>query len=354
MKRLGRIWPEVTSFSNLLTAYCKARKGKQSKPSVAEFSYNLESELLGLQQELIDFTYTPGSYRLFTIYERKKRQIAAAPFRDRVVHHALLNIIEPSIDRCFIFDSYACRKAKGVHAAVNRYQQWSKEYPYVLKMDIEQYFPSIDHTLLKAKLRHYLKDRYVLDLLDRIIDTTPMEVGRADLCYFSGDDLLTPLEHRTGLPIGNLTSQFFANVYLDSLDHFIQEKLKVSGYLRYVDDLVVMGRDKDLLHTIRENIRERLAENRLRLHPRKAHIYQTARGIDLFGYQIFPYKRKLRNDNGHAFQRRLRTMARLYNEGRLDFDEIHPRVRSWIGHALHGETEGLRKKLFGSIIFHRG
>ena len=354
MKRLSRIWPEVTSFSNLLNAYRKARKGKQSKSTVSEFSLNLEIELLCLQQELIDFTYQPGSYRLFTIYERKKRQIAAAPFRDRVVHHALLNIIEPSIDRRFIFDSYACRKDKGVHAAVNRYQQWSKEYPYVLKMDIEQYFPSIDHTILKAKLRHYLKDKYVLDLINRIIDTTPTESGRADLIYFPGDDLLTPLEHTTGLPIGNLTSQFFANVYLDAVDHFIQEKLKVGCYLRYVDDLLVMGRDKNLLHTIRENIRERLAEDRLRLHPRKAHIYQTARGIDLFGYQVFPHKRKLRNDNGHAFHRRLRKMAKLYLEGRLDFDEIHPRVRSWIGHAIHGETEGLRKKLFGSTIFRRG
>ena len=160
-----------------------------------------------------------------------------------------MNIIEPTIDRRFIFDSYACRKDKGVHAAVNRYQQWSKEYPYVLKMDIEQYFPSIDHTILKAKLRHYLKDKYVLDLINRIIDTTPTESGRADLIYFPGDDLLTPLEHTTGLPIGNLTSQFFANVYLDAVDHFIQEKLKVGCYLRYVDDLLVMGRDKNLLHT---------------------------------------------------------------------------------------------------------
>jgi RNA-directed DNA polymerase len=317
MKRLGRIWSAVTSFENLLMAYRKARKGKQSKPDIAEFSLNLESELLSLQQDLSDLSYQPGPYRLFTIYERKKRQIAAASFRDRVVHHALLNIIEPAIDRRFIFDSYACRSGKGVHAAVNRYQLWSKQYPYVLKMDIQQYFPSIDHMILKEKLRHYIKDRYVLELLDRIIDTTPIEIGRADFNYFPGDDLLAPIERSTGLPIGNLTSQFFANLYLDAMDHFIKEQLRIRAYLRYVDDLVILGRDKAELHDIREILRERLVEDRLRLHPRKAHIYQTCRGIDLFGYQVFPHKRKLRNDNGHAFYRRLRSMARLYRQDKL-------------------------------------
>jgi RNA-directed DNA polymerase len=354
MRRLGRIWPQLIRFDNLLSAYRTARKGKQSTPSVAEFSLNLESELLRLQEELTGLTYRPGRYRLFTIYERKKRQIAAAPFRDRVVHHAIMNIIEPPIDRRFIFDSYACRRGKGVHAAVNRYQQWSRRYPYVLKMDIEQYFPSIDHGVLKAKLRHYLKDRYALALLDRIIDTAPTATGRTDCHYFPGDDLLTPTERTTGLPIGNLTSQFFANLYLDTVDHFIKEKLRVRAYLRYVDDLVIMGRDKTPLHDIRERIRERLAQDRLLLHPRKAHIYHTVRGIDLFGYQVFPHKRQLRNDNGHAFNRRLRKLARLYHEGALEWEEIHPRVRSWIGHAIHGETEGLRKALFRRTVFSRG
>lgn len=354
MKRLGRIWPELISFDNLYSAYLKARKGKQSVASVAEFTLNLESELLTLQQELSEFRYRPGRYRLFTIYERKKRQIAAAPFRDRVVHHAIINLVEPIIDRRFIFDSYACRKGKGVHAAVDRYQQWSRRYPYVLKMDIEQYFPSIDHAILKDKLRHYLKDRYALALIDQIIDTAPAATGRGDVIYFPGDDLFAPIVRSTGLPIGNLTSQFLANLYLDAVDHYIKERLRVHAYIRYVDDLLILGRDKTQLHEIREWIRQRLMEDRLRLHPRKAHIYHTARGIDLFGYQIFPHKRRLRNDNGHAFRRRLRKMAALYRENVLDLKEIHPRVRSWIGHAIHGETEGLRNSLFASTVFSRG
>jgi retron-type reverse transcriptase len=265
-----------------------------------------------------------------------------------------MNIIDPPIDRRFIFDSYACRQGKGVHAAVNRYQQWSKQYPYVLKMDIERYFASIDHDVLKAKLRHHLKDRYILALLDSIIDTAPTATGRMDLYYFPGDDLLTPTERTTGLPIGNLTSQFFANLYLDTVDHFIKEQLHVGAYLRYVDDLVILGRDKALLHEIRDIVREQLEKNRLRLHPRKANICHTAHGIDLFGYQVFPHKRKLRNDNGHAFHRRLRQMALRYHEGSLDWEDIHPRVRSWIGHAIHGETKGLRQTLFTSTVFSRG
>ncbi len=354
MKRLGRVWREVVSFENLLNAYGKARAGKQSSRAVAEFALNLESELLSLQEELASFSYAPGAYRLFTLYERKKRQIAAAPFRDRVVHHAIMNVIEPTIDRRFIFDSYASRRGKGVHAAVDRYQQWSRQYPYVLKLDIEQYFPSVDHDLLKMKLRHYLKDRHVLALLDKIVDTAPSATGRPDCCYFAGDDLFTPMLRSTGLPIGNLTSQFFANLYLDATDHHIKETLRAPAYLRYVDDLVVLGRDKLWLHETRDRLRERLAQDRLRLHPRKAHIYHTAHGIDLFGYQVFPYKRRLRNDNGHRFRRRLHAMARLYRAGALDWADVEPRINSWVGHAIHGETEGLRKSLFAATVFRRG
>ena len=222
MKRLGGVWSTVVSFENLLLAYRKARRGKGGSPDVALFTLNLERELFALQGQLRDGSYRPGGYRLFTLYERKPRQIAAAPFRDRVVHHALMNIIEPALDRSFIFDSYACRRGKGVHAAVARYQGWARRNAYVLKMDVAQYFPSIDHQLLKEKLRRRIKDRRVLALFDVIIDTSP-EVDRIPV-YYPGDDLLTPLERRCGIPIGNLTSQFMANLFLDDLDHFIKQQ----------------------------------------------------------------------------------------------------------------------------------
>jgi RNA-directed DNA polymerase len=352
MKRLGGIWPKLVSFENLLRAYRKARRGKRGRPGVAEFGLDLERELIALQRELDRGEYKPGAYRLFTIYDRKPRVIAAAPFRDRVVHHAAMNLIEPPLDRTFISDSYACRRDKGVHAAVDRYQVWAQTYRYVLKMDVRQYFPSIDHDLLKGKLRRYIKDRRILDLLDRIIDGSPNV--NAEPYYFPGDDLFTPSERRVGIPIGNLTSQFFANLYLDDLDHYIKQTLGVRPYLRYVDDMVLLDNDKCRLAEIRSAVRERLEVDRLRLHPNKAHITRARDGLNLLGYFVYPDHRLLRNDNGHRFARKLRCLAGSYTVGRVSWSEVRASVQSWIGHAKHADTNGLRRKIFSQAVFRRG
>jgi hypothetical protein len=235
---------------------------------------------------------------------------------------------------------------------VARYQGWARRYRYVLKLDIRQYFPSIDHGILKAKLRARIKDAPVLDLLDRLIDTSPP--GPAALRYFSGDDLLTPLERPTGIPIGNLTSQFFANLYLDDFDHWVKETLRAPAYLRYVDDMALCADDKGQLADWREAIRERLAAERLTLHPHKAHIYLTRQGLNLLGYLVFPDFRLLRNDNGHRFRRRLAGFARAYAAGRLDWPDFDPSVQAWIGHAAHADTRGLREAVFAGVGFTRG
>jgi retron-type reverse transcriptase len=352
MKRLGQVWHSVVAFENLLLAYRKARKGKARSPDVARFSLNLEQELLALQAQLNNGTYQPGAYRLFTIYERKPRLIAAAPFRDRVVHHAILNRVEPVLDRRFIDDSYACRKGKGVHAALDRYQTWAGQYTYALQMDVQRYFPSIDHGILKQKLRRYIKDQRLLMLLDRIIDTSPETTVEPD--WFCGDKLYTPFERRRSIPIGNLTSQFFANLYLDDLDHYIKETLHCRAYLRYVDDMLVLGNSKAALHEVKEAVRNKLALERLRLHPHKAHIMPISRGLDLLGYRLFPDKRFLRNDNGHRFARKLRRYAKAYNEGRMQWKDFNPGVQSWIGHAAHADTLGLRRAIFSHTIFNKG
>ncbi|MGE3152473.1 MAG: reverse transcriptase domain-containing protein [Nitrospiraceae bacterium] len=352
MTRLGELWPRLVSFENLLAAYRKARRGKRSRQGVADFGLALEGEVLSLQRELQEGTYRPDDYRLFTIYERKPRVIAAAPFRDRVVHHAVMNVIEPPLDRTFIADSYACRHGKGVHAAVDRYQAWAQTYRYVLKMDVRQYFPSIDHELLKAKLRRRIKDRCVLALLDRIIDGSPRQ--GTEPCYFAGDNLFTPWERRVGIPIGNLTSQFFANLYLDDLDHYIKQGLRVRPYLRYVDDLVVLGDDKARLTDIRAAVRERLATDRLQPHPNKAHVTRTVDGLNILGYIVYPEHRRLRNDNGHRFARRFRRMAQIYRTGRLEWTMMVASIQSWIGHAKHADTEGLRRAIFSQAVFTRG
>lgn len=353
MKRFGQLWDLITSFENLLLAYRKAKRGKRSRPDVARFSLDLEKHLLQLQADLRAQSYQPGSYRLFTIYERKPRQIAAAPFRDRVLHHALMNVIEPLLDKRFIADSYACRQGKGVHRAVNRYQQWAQRYAYTLKMDIARYFPSIDHAILKQQLANCIKDPQVLWLLNLIIDHSP-EFPPAPPVYFAGDDLFTPLQRRIGIPIGNLTSQFFANLYLNGLDHCIKQELRATGYLRYVDDLILMSDDKAQLHAWKQTIMARLETLRLKAHPSKVAIYQSGLGVDVLGYRVFPGFRRLRNDNGFRFARKLRCFAEDYRTGKRDWEDFNSSVQSWIGHAGNADTEGLRRRLFSSIVFTRG
>jgi len=351
MKRLGKLWPEVTAWDNLYRAWRQARAGKRDRPSVGRFGQHLEHELYDLQDELRAGRYRPGRYRLFTIYERKPRQIAAAPFRDRVVHHALMNVIEPPIDRRFIHDSYACRRDKGVHRAVDRYQHWSRRYRCALKIDIASYFASIDHRILKDQLRRIIKDRQVLHLLDVIIDGSPRPGQPAD--YFDGDDLLTPLERRRGIPIGNLTSQFFANLYLNGLDHFVKQQLGAPAYLRYVDDMILLSDDKPTLWHWRGAIADYLAGLRLRLHPRKCHLTPVHCGLDVLGYRVWPHRRQLRNDNGHRFARRLKSMARAWGQGKYQLADFRPGIASWIGHARHGDTDGLRRAIFNQIRFVR-
>ena len=245
MKRYGNLWGEVIRFVPLLRAAEKARRGKRFRPSVASFHFDLEPELWKLHEELSAKTYRPGGYRTFHVYEPKKRLISAAPYRDRVVHHALTSVLEPIFERSFIFDSYACRKGKGTHAAVCRSQHYARRFQYILKADIKKFFPTMDHEILKALIARKIKDPKVLWLVSQIIDhSNPQEPV---LEWFAGDDLLTPAESRRGIPIGNQTSQFFANVYLDPLDHFVRDRLGVGGYVRYVDDFLVFADDKNQL-----------------------------------------------------------------------------------------------------------
>ena len=225
MKTYNRLFQQMCSFENLLNAAQKAQRGKRFQAEVARFNFHLEKELYHLQAELQTQTYRPGEYREFYIYEPKLRKISAAPYRDRVVHHALCNVIEPIFERTFIFDSYACRKDKGTHKAVDRFTEFSRKNTYVLKCDIRKYFPSIDHEILKTRFRRKIRDAQVLWLLDLIVDSSnPQEYVHE---YFQGDDLLTSLNRRRGIPIGNLTSQFFANIYLNGFDHFVKEDLKL-------------------------------------------------------------------------------------------------------------------------------
>ena len=222
MKTFGNLYGQITSFDNLLLAARNARKGKRFQANVAQFDFQLERNLFQLLQELQSKTYRPGVYHSFIISEPKERMISAAPYRDRVVHHALCNVTAPIFERTFIYDSYANRRGKGTHAAILRFQHYARRYPYVLKCDIRKFFPSIDHALLKQELRWKITCPDTLWLIDAIIDNSnPQE---EHLVYFPGDDLFTPHQRRHGLPIGNLTSQWWGNIYLNRFDHFYRNR----------------------------------------------------------------------------------------------------------------------------------
>ena len=348
MKRHGRLFGRLVSFENLLGAAQDSRRGKRLKPNTARFDFNLEHELLTLQRDLLAHTYRPGPYHTFTIREPKTRLISAAPYRDRVVHHALCRVIEPIFERTFVKDSYACRVGKGTHLAVEEFQRHARRYPYVLKCDIAKYFPSIDHALLFDLLARKLKDQEVLWLIRTIIEASNEQES---VCrHFEGDDLFTPLTRRKGIPIGNLTSQFFANVYLDGFDHFLKEELRCRAYLRYCDDFVVFGDDKAGLWAIKEAMGEYLARLRLTLHPRKCHVLPTRNGVDFLGYRVWPTHRRLRATTAKRCIRRLRGKARHCLEGTLPAERFLQSLASWLGLALHADTYGLRRAVMRNLV----
>jgi RNA-directed DNA polymerase len=354
VKAYKNLYSTVTSFENLYQAFKKAARGKRGQANVAAFEFDLEKNLFQLQEELQARTYRHGRYDSFYIHDPKHRLISAAPFRDRVVHHALVRVIEPIFDRSFIPDSYANRKGKGTHAALDRAQEFARRNRYVLQCDLRQFFPSIDHAVLRQTLARKIADRDVLWLADRILESgVGVLADEYDMVYYPGDDLFAANRPR-GLPIGNLTSQFWANCYLNPLDHFVQRELRCPAYVRYVDDFLLFCDDKRQLWAWKGVIQGTLAGLRLSLHERQSTVYPVSSGIPFLGFRIYPHCRRLKRANGVAFARRLRRHCTAISAGELTYPELHRRVQGWIAHAAHGDTEGLRRSLLSATIIPRG
>ncbi|MBC8331530.1 MAG: RNA-directed DNA polymerase [Anaerolineae bacterium] len=357
-KQYDNLYPDLCSFSNLYWAYRKAAKGKRGQFPVAAFEYDLEANLFQLQAELERQTYQPGAYYSFYIRDPKHRLISAAPFKDRVAHHALCNIIEPIFERTFIGDSYANRVGKGTHKALDRAQGWVKNYPYVLQCDIRQFFPSIDHAILRKILARKIADPQVVWLCDQIITSGAGVLNdEYDMHYFPGDDpstgsgqgLFAALRPR-GLPIGNLTSQFWGNVFLNELDQFVKRQLRVSAYCRYVDDFLLFSDSKSQLWAWKDAIREFLTGLRLTMHAGRSTVYPVSTGIPFLGFRIYPTHRRLKRYSGVAFSRRLCRAYRQIERGDITKDDLDARVQGWVAHAAHGDTWGLRRSLLNSPL----
>jgi len=343
MKRRRNLWSQIVNFPNLLHAAQKAQQGKRSQPNVALFNLNLEHNLFQILQELVEGTYQPGPYNSFHILEPKPRMISAAPYRDRVVHHALCNIIAPILENSMIEDSYANRIGKGTHRAVERYDRFARHYPFVLKCDIKKFFPSIDHDILKVELGKKIACKQTRWLCELIIDNSnPQE---KHLAYFPGDDLFSPIKRRRGLPIGNLTSQLWGNYYLNAMDHYIKEKLHCRAYLRYVDDFVIFGHSTQELWEIKHQIEVFLQGYRLILHERKSRVYRCSEGVTFLGYRMFPGFRLLPSVNVRKLRKRTRQNVRAYFNGEIPLCQFTSSLQGWEGHALRANTWRLRRRL---------
>lgn len=314
MRRAGRLLERVIARDNLRLAFWKASRGKRTKPDALAFSHRLNVNLEELARDLADGTYHVGPYHQFTIHDPKERLITAPCFRDRVLHHALMNVCEPVFDRFLIDDTFACRLGKGRIAAVERAREFARRFDFFLKLDIRRYFDSIAHSVLCERLERRFKDRRLLDLFGRIISGYQTAPGR-------------------GVPIGSLTSQHFANFYLGWLDRFIKETLRASGYVRYMDDFVVWGDNRRGLRAARDQVREVLARAlSLELKP-EPYINRCRLGMDFLGCRIYPSHTTLSRRGRIRFQRKLGQLERKYSRGDFGSLELQQRATALVAFA---------------------
>ncbi len=330
MKRAGNLCSQIVTFENLYFAAQKAFRRKLDRTSIASFYFSLEPNLISLNEELNSWTYRPRPYRQFEIREPKLRRICSSDFRDRVVHHAICNFLEPILEKRLIFDSYACRTGGGVHRAMKRAQSFSNQHPYFLKCDIRKYFDSIDHHVLKRLLSRVIKDRDLLKLMDLVIAHQPPDALPGK-----------------GLPIGNLTSQHFANFYLGALDHFLKERKGLRGYVRYMDDFICFGEAKDDLNQLLIEIRTFLRDElKLELKEKVVRISPVTEGIPFLGFRIFKKMIRLQRPNLIRLRRKLRKKEFQFKKGLLSEKDLVNSVNSMMAHIGHADTTALRRKEF--------
>lgn len=346
-RRFGDLFERVASLGNLLAAAKKALRGRGLKMPAVAFAADLETEVVALSHELRSGSYRPGTYHYFEIFEPKRRLVAAAPFRDRVVHHAICRVIEPIWERRFIAHTYACRPGKGTHAAMRRARVLAGQHPWALSCDIQRYFPSVRHEVLMGTIARVIADERLLSLIRLIVAShAPAADGAGGKIAPEGDG--GSVAGGRGLPIGNLTSQFFANVMLDPFDHFVTEVVRPGGYVRYMDDFVVFGQSRAELRAIGERLRDRLAGLKLVIHPDKYRLTRTAFGVDFVGFTVCADGRiRLREKSLKNFRRRYRRLLAGVTRGHVKPASVTASVKSWVAHARHAHSEPLRAALLG-------
>ena len=355
-KQIKNVYSELCSYENLYEAYLQARKGKRFRDEILQFSFNVEEFLLELRDELINHTYAVGGYREFFIYEPKKRLIMALPFKDRVVQWAIYQLINPIFDKGYIFDSYGCRNNKGTLKAVQRLYYWlklvgkkEKKY-YYLKLDMSKYFYRVDHKALIDLLRTKIADKELLWLLETIINYDGVAFG----LKLNGnvDDPADRLKGK-GMPIGNLTSQMFANLYLNELDQYCKRQLGIKYYVRYMDDVIILSEDKKKLHEYKSLIEEFIGSKlNLNLNNKTA-IRPITLGVEFVGYKVFPTHLKVRKSTSLKMKRRLKYVKKQYERDNMTLDKVNATVQSYMGILKHCNSYSLQRAVFDNYILRK-
>ena len=325
--RLHHTFEEVISVENLLAAWKEFVNGKRQKKDVQVFQMRLMDNILALHEDLSNHTYKHGGYQAFKINDPKPRDIHKATVRDRLLHHAVYRLSYPFFDRTFIADSYSCRLNKGTHKAINRFREFAYKASknntrtcWILKCDIRKFFANIDHEILIAILREHISDENIMALLENVIGS------------FSSS------KTGVGLPLGNLTSQLFVNIYMNRFDQFVKHKLKAKYYIRYADDFVFFSESRDLLGGYIENTAIFLHEElRLELHPDKVYIKTLASGIDFLGWISFLDHRVLRTTTKRRMMKRIKENSKI------------ERVNSYLGMLKHGNMQKTRAEILNKI-----
>ncbi len=342
MKTYKNLYSRLCSYENLFLAYKKAKKDKTTKTYVIEFGKNLEANLKKLEFELVNKIYEPKKLKLFIVRDPKTRRICKSKFRDRIVHHAIVNILEPIYEKIFIYDSYASRKNKGQHKALERFDEFKRKASlngkkingikdknyvcgYCLKADIKKYFDNVSHEILINILKKKVKDDNVIWLIKQILSNHLNEVKNKSM------------------PLGNHTSQFFANVYLNALDYFVKHKLKIKHYIRYVDDFIILHNSKKTLEFYKKEINNFLKnELKLGLHEDKSKIVPLHKSIKFLGFRNFYYYRLLKKSNIKQIKRNLTIWGKMYKENN---EKLKARIEGWKAHASHSNSYNLINKL---------
>jgi RNA-directed DNA polymerase len=322
MNRQNNIYDKIYDMNNLYLAYYNASKGKKHKSDVMSFGNNLAYNLHIIQKSLINEDVSFGGYHYFKVYDPKERLISAAPFSERVIHHSIMNVTEKSFDDFQIYDSYACRLGKGMHKAVKKSFSICKKHTYFLKLDIRKYFNSIDHNILYNLLERRFKDKSLLNLFWKLISSYEVIPGK-------------------GIPIGNLTSQYFANYYLGYLDRFIKDYLRVKDYIRYMDDFLLFGESIGEVHILFDKVRDYLKE-KLLLSLKSEVINKVSDGISFLGCRIYRNKILLSKRSKKRFKEKFVKYEKNYEKGFWNIDEFIAHITSLISFTKIANSRNLR------------